>query len=900
MMNAKFRLAALGVLTALVAAGCSSNSKDETPLATYTVTVTATAVGNASGTIVSSPAGIDCTTGQTCLGEFTEGTTVTLSAVADAGSRFFQWGGACSSSTGNACDLDIQNSDLTVTATFAANQEIGDTFVITSSNQLVSFLRATPESVRSTVQVTGLGDGENLIAIDFQPAATPVLYALSSAGALYTIDHTETDPVVAASRITQTNGSDLTVSIAAGVGYGLDFDAADGLLHIVGSDGTHRTVDASAPGAATDRTAISGAAVSGVAFSHNFPDAPDSVMFGLDASSDNLVVIDPVTGAARAAKALGRDLTVNSGFDIIGTNLEAYVASNEGAAKRFFRLDLTTGTATLVGSLFINGNVQGLAVIPEAGNAAHLDTIALNSSGQLFSFAQATPGTLINRTAVVGLATGDSLVAADFRPVDGQLYGLGLLGNIYSIDAYTGLAGPAVALNGGGFGGLQGTSFGFAIEPTDTDPVVDGGVVVSSGGQLIQISDLDAGTVSASRSLTRGGNAAQATDVAYTNAFFKAQTSTDFVIDSNTDVLATINAATGAMTNVGPLNVNIAGSDAFYIDPRNGAALGAFRVNSETRLYGINLATGAALDRGLIGSDGSELILAMGKVPPAEPLIYALMSDGSIISIKPSDPTTAVATLTITGLGAGEQLVALDYRVSDGRLTGMTGNGRVYLINAETGAASNMQIMTASLNDPSPFVALQGAAFAASFDPTKPNQAASFRVVSDSNENLRVDVASGETFSDANLSFTGTVPSGNPCDTNGSLDVKAMSYTNRFVSAASAQQFVIDLTDGTTLPPGDPVNCIYELTGVERNVLSVVDAVSASGTNAAFANEGSATGLTITGGQNGAVYLAASDGGQSALFSLNIGDGTAVDLGLIGSDASLSVVDLTVFLPVRE
>ena len=78
--------------------------------------LTITKAGSGSGTVTSSPAGIDC--GTDCTETYTEGAVVTLSAIPDAGSYFAGWtGGGCSGT--NDCTVTM-NADTDITATFDA------------------------------------------------------------------------------------------------------------------------------------------------------------------------------------------------------------------------------------------------------------------------------------------------------------------------------------------------------------------------------------------------------------------------------------------------------------------------------------------------------------------------------------------------------------------------------------------------------------------------------------------------------------------------------------------------------------------------------------------------------------------------------------------------------------
>src|SRR5207244_8485831 len=57
-------------------------------------TLTVNKAGTGSGTVTSSPAGIDC--GTSCSADYASGTLVTLTAAASAGSTFTGWSGGCS------------------------------------------------------------------------------------------------------------------------------------------------------------------------------------------------------------------------------------------------------------------------------------------------------------------------------------------------------------------------------------------------------------------------------------------------------------------------------------------------------------------------------------------------------------------------------------------------------------------------------------------------------------------------------------------------------------------------------------------------------------------------------------------------------------------------------------
>ncbi len=85
------------------------------PLPSPNVPLTVKKEGAGTGTVTSSPAGIDC--GATCEADFEEGAEVTLSPSAGPGSRFKQWSG-CTSVPNGQCKVVLGEGGAEVSATF--------------------------------------------------------------------------------------------------------------------------------------------------------------------------------------------------------------------------------------------------------------------------------------------------------------------------------------------------------------------------------------------------------------------------------------------------------------------------------------------------------------------------------------------------------------------------------------------------------------------------------------------------------------------------------------------------------------------------------------------------------------------------------------------------------------
>jgi hypothetical protein len=137
-------------------------------LNTYPLTVTKT--GNGAGTIVSSPAGINC--GTTCTTAARHGIAITLTAAPATGSNFAGWSGACTGTT-----------PCTLTPTAATN--VTATFTLKTYTLTVSSAAAAGSSGKVTSDVGGIDCGSTCTT-SLNHGTQVTLTAAAGAGSAFT------------------------------------------------------------------------------------------------------------------------------------------------------------------------------------------------------------------------------------------------------------------------------------------------------------------------------------------------------------------------------------------------------------------------------------------------------------------------------------------------------------------------------------------------------------------------------------------------------------------------------------------------------------------------------------------------------------------------------------------
>ena len=267
-------------------------------------------------------------------------------------------------------------------------------------------------------------------------------------------------------------------------------------------------------------------------------------------------------------------------------------------------------------SLLLVSAILCAAGLGQAGNAAAAELFyGVDTKNRLVAFNSTTP-TAISRVPLTGLPAGEQILGLDVRPLDRQLFGLSSASRLYRIDP----SGSATAVGTAPIvPPLAGASFGF-----DFNPTVDRIRVTSVARQNLRLRPDTGTTAAVDGTLTYAAGDAGAASTprvvgsAYTNSVAGATSTTLYALDAGRDVLAVQNPPNaGTLVSVGSLGVDAGDNAGFDISAVDGVAYAALQVSPSvsSRLYRINLTTGAASSVGRIG--GSTAIRALAAAGTA-------------------------------------------------------------------------------------------------------------------------------------------------------------------------------------------------------------------------------------------------------------------------------------------
>lgn len=509
-------------------------------------------------------------------------------------------------------------------------------------------------------------------------------------------------------------------------------------------------------------------------------------------------------------------------------------------------------------------------VIPPKPPTVTGDLLILTDNNELASINVKEPSKLVSKESLSGLKAGDSLVGIDYRPANGELYAVGHQGNIYIIDPSTSTAHflrPLVADPTDTTTRYTRISADKAQIALDFDPVADRLRLVGSNGQNLSI-DVVSGLTTTDSNIN--GADATLTSIAYTNSFADTANTRLFGIDVKQDRLFLQNPAKdGTLTTSATLGVAASGSSGFDIDGANNEGFAVLNVGGTQQLYAINLVSigttaNAATLKGNLPALGNILGISLKfKVYVANTAV-GLTNNNQLAIFRPSTPNKVVLK-KITGLDNEELIVGIDYRLrttainKDGSskadtLYALSNKGNLYILNENTGAASDKLPLVPATDDTTlPFTALSSGSFAVDFNPV----ADRLRVISDTGQNLRINVDNGQVTTDTALN-------GIPA-----AQVSAAAYSNSFAGGTitATQLFNLDRSTNQLLlqePPNDG-----KLTAVGALGISL----------------GNATGFDIAGGDNGVALAVINSGttNSSALYKVNLTTGAVIPAIIVGT-----------------
>jgi hypothetical protein len=241
-----------------------------------------------------------------------------------------------------------------------------------TDGHLVSFWSDTPGVLEGDLTLTGLDPTEELLGLDFRPA-DGFLYAVASSGAMSRLVRIHT----ASGAVTQVGQ---LLATPYGTSFGLDVNPVADRIRFVGDADVSQRIDADTGAlVATDNALVyaGGDAASGqdpnvvhVAYTNSFLGAATTTLYGIDTGLDTLVVLpSPNNGLVTTVGPLGVDATGAGGFDIAADGNVAFAALRAGGTSLLYVVNLSTGAATLVGTIGGGGTIAGMAV-PEPGAVA--------------------------------------------------------------------------------------------------------------------------------------------------------------------------------------------------------------------------------------------------------------------------------------------------------------------------------------------------------------------------------------------------------------------------------------------------------------------------------------------------------------------------------------------------
>jgi len=684
-----------------------------------------------------------------------------------------------------------------------------------SGLSISTFDAASPGTIINNGLITGVTGTQTVVGMDFRPLNGQLYImgyeSLTGTSQLYTVDPS--------TFVATSVGSSFTIATNQSL-FGFDFNPTVDRIRVTTSQGkNYRIHPITGAIAATDLdlqyapTDVNAAATPFIvtgAYTNSYIGSTSTTLYTYD---DNLNIlctqVPPNNGTQNTIGASGiMDAGPAGSLDIyynaMSATNTAYFKQDvnmTGIVSQLFTMNLTTGNATLVGTIGSAAPVADLAVQITVNTPPTVSgqlIYGLTSNGYLISFDAGMPSVVRSHQSISGVAVGQVLVGLDSRPATGQLYAMGYNSvngesQLYiinpSLGTATSVAAPIMLATGM-------ANIGFDFNPTvDRIRVTSAldnnyrlhpetGAIVATDGNLVY-----AGTdVNSAANPNIGAGA-------YSNSYIGGTSTQLFNYDVALNVLTLQNPPNnGTLNTLGSSGITVNAADPsidfdFYYNTVMGMNENyaiANTANTFDNLYMVNTATGVFTSVGMIGNGIAVIDMAVEIVPNipsmvAGETVYGITSNQYLITFDSEAPEVVRTHVAISGITAGQVIAGLDVRPATGELyalgyNSMNGEAQLYTINPTSGATASVAM---------PVTLATGMSnIGFDFNPTVDR----IRVVSSTGNNYRLHPTTGAiAATDMNLAFAATDPNSAQTPAIGSA-----AYTNSFGGSNNTKLFVYD------------------------------------------------------------------------------------------------------------
>ncbi len=441
----------------------------------------------------------------------------------------------------------------------------------------------------------------------------------------------------------------------------------------------------------------------------------------------------------------------------------------------------------------------------------------ITAADQLLIVNAATPSTpLFPPVPITGIAPGQTIAGADFRPRTGELFILGYNASngesrLYTVSQSTG---AATAIGNAAITLPLGTgSIGF-----DFNPTVDLIRVVAANRSNYRLNPVTGAIAAMDGTLTYAATDPNATATpsigagAYTNSYVASEVTTLYDFDESLNVLVsqappnagtlnTIGTGIGIAINAGAATDMDIVYDSATAQNTAYLSVAATSASPTSNLYTVSLTGGTATLVGPIGNglNVKDIAVVVRRNVPATvtgQLVYGLTRNNrNLISFDSDRPGIIRKFMPVTGVVPGQRLVGMDVRPADRSLYALGYNDSssytLYRIDTANGAAT-------AINATPGTMALGGASARIGFDfnPTVDR----IRISSSTTANFRLNPNDGAVAAtDGNFKFiAGDANNGRPAR------IGAVAYTRSFQGTTSTMLYALDDSLGALLVVDTP------------------------------------------------------------------------------------------------